>query len=75
MYFQPTMEPSDGGDCASLNSPYYVNYCQYSGAAHVLNKVIFHISIITKITFSFKTILGLKLAPSKTFGSGNLQLM
>ena len=53
MYFQPTDVGGDGGDCSSLNPPYYVNYCQYAGAANVLNKVsILHfLDQINNLTF------------------------
>ena len=39
MVLQPTDVAGDGGDCSSLNPPYYVNYCHYAGAYNVLNKV------------------------------------
>ena len=39
MVLQPTDVAGDGGDCSSLNPPYYVNYCHYAGASNVLNKV------------------------------------
>ena len=36
-YFQPS--DSEGGLCADLNPPYYVNNCQYNGAQRVLEQV------------------------------------
>jgi len=55
----PTSDESQGGECSSLNPPFYVNFCQYDGAANVLNK----------------TISGLKHAPSTLTERGNFQLI
>merc|ERR1711913_226193 len=55
----PTIEPSQGGECSALNPPFYVNYCQYDGAANVLNK----------------TIPGIQLSPPKTSKNENFQLI
>ena len=57
---QPTSDESQGGECSSLNPPFYVNYCRYDGAASVLNKVpLSHLTPTDHETFRRSRVLNM----------------